>query len=582
MTSVSVVIPCFNLGGFVEAAVDSALEQSRAVDAVIVIDDGSTDANTRDVLSRLQRPRTRVIRTENRGLARARNLGIEQTTTPYVVTLDADDVLDAQFVEVTAGELDRDPSLDFVGCAMRAFAGADYVWAPDPSLVGGLVRGSYHASTLMRRTVFDAVGGFNPAMLAFETSDFFATALERGFRGAVVDQPLLHYRVRRESKYHQAIDRQRFLDARRVLLDKHVHTVQAHAEEIVVDTDVFAAELAQHRDHLTEHLAVSRAPAHRHANARVAAHRGSVPGREQGGAILLYHRVGDVASDVRNLAIAPGLFREHVRYLQERCTLMSLDQLLEATRQRAVPPRAIVLTLDDGYLDALNVVAPILRDLRASATFFVNTGDIDDGRETWGDTLERIFLEETPPPMLSLSVGGTTIDLPTSTPSERAAARTRIADASYRLAAVERAEVLKAVVDWSGLALVPRDSHRRMTADELRLLDASEGCAIGAHTVNHLHLTAHSWNVQCREIADDRVRLRAILGREVDVLAYPYGVYDETTVRAAAVAGMSAAVTVDSGLVRFDTSPLRLPRVEPPLADFDAFALFVDRLFAAA
>ena len=66
-----VVIPCFNLGAYLDETVQSVLEQTRPDFEVIVIDDGSTDEQTRELLRAYHRPRTRVVHTSNRGLAQA-------------------------------------------------------------------------------------------------------------------------------------------------------------------------------------------------------------------------------------------------------------------------------------------------------------------------------------------------------------------------------------------------------------------------------------------------------------------------------------------------------------------------------
>src|SRR5262245_7276332 len=101
-TPIAVVIPCWNLGGFVDAALDSVVGQSRPAAEIVVVDDGSTDRNTLHILGALTRPRTRVVRTANRGLAAARNHGVRLTSSPYIVILNADDVLEAGYLERTA------------------------------------------------------------------------------------------------------------------------------------------------------------------------------------------------------------------------------------------------------------------------------------------------------------------------------------------------------------------------------------------------------------------------------------------------------------------------------------------------
>lgn len=89
--TIAVVITAYNYGHFLRDCIESVLEQSRPVDEVVVVDDGSTDATQRileDYSDRLQ-----IIRTENRGQAAAFNCGVAETTADLVLFLDADDLL---------------------------------------------------------------------------------------------------------------------------------------------------------------------------------------------------------------------------------------------------------------------------------------------------------------------------------------------------------------------------------------------------------------------------------------------------------------------------------------------------------
>ena len=87
--SVSTIIPTYNRARLIRRAVESALAQSRALDEVIVIDDGSSD-DTEQVLASY-RGRIRYVRTENRGAGAARNRGVREATRDLVAFLDSDD-----------------------------------------------------------------------------------------------------------------------------------------------------------------------------------------------------------------------------------------------------------------------------------------------------------------------------------------------------------------------------------------------------------------------------------------------------------------------------------------------------------
>ena len=91
---VSVIITCYNLGQYLDEAVDSILAQTSQDFEILIVDDGSTDPATEALLTDYRRPKTRVIRTAHCGVAAARNVGIANTASPYMCAMDADDRFD--------------------------------------------------------------------------------------------------------------------------------------------------------------------------------------------------------------------------------------------------------------------------------------------------------------------------------------------------------------------------------------------------------------------------------------------------------------------------------------------------------
>jgi glycosyltransferase involved in cell wall biosynthesis len=100
----SVVVPAYNVEGFITAALDSLLSQPRAAEVeLIIVDDGATDSTyerIEEVRSRHADKDIKVIRQKNGGLSVARNVGIAAVTTPYIGYLDADDLLHPDFCKI--------------------------------------------------------------------------------------------------------------------------------------------------------------------------------------------------------------------------------------------------------------------------------------------------------------------------------------------------------------------------------------------------------------------------------------------------------------------------------------------------
>jgi peptidoglycan/xylan/chitin deacetylase (PgdA/CDA1 family)/GT2 family glycosyltransferase len=245
MSDICVVIPCFNLGRTLPAALDSIAAQTRSPSEVVVVDDGSTDLHTRQLLAGLDMPGARVIRTPNRGLAAARNRGIISTSAAYIVTLDGDDCLTPTYLERTGEVLDGSPTVGFVTTAFQAFGDAHYVWTPPPcSVVNAFTRGAAHPASLFRRVLWQAVGGFDEItpIHGCEDLDFWVSAMLAGYQGLVIDEPLFRYRIRRDSMHQSNVATGRHATAMEALLRKHEAAIRQIGPVILLEKERFRLE----------------------------------------------------------------------------------------------------------------------------------------------------------------------------------------------------------------------------------------------------------------------------------------------------------------------------------------------------
>jgi glycosyltransferase involved in cell wall biosynthesis len=221
---VSVIVPCYNLGEFVTEAVDSVLAQTLQDFEIIVVNDGSTDAATNEVLSQLQRPHTRVLTTENRGLPAARNHAAEHAQGQYICALDADDKLHPEFLEKTIAVLDREPDVAFVSTWVQCFGFEDWVWRQDrcdfPKLLAECV---VLTASPVRRSAFEAVGGYEAEAFLYgsEDWDLWIRLVGGGYRGVVLPEVLFYYRQREESMRRVAERGDVRLRVRNTLRDRH-------------------------------------------------------------------------------------------------------------------------------------------------------------------------------------------------------------------------------------------------------------------------------------------------------------------------------------------------------------------------
>lgn len=100
MERVSVIMPCYNDGQYIEEALYSLRAQTYLNWELIVIDDGSDEPETLRVLEQLEEmPYVRLLRTNHVRPAGARNAGIQAARGTYILPLDADDTIEPTYME---------------------------------------------------------------------------------------------------------------------------------------------------------------------------------------------------------------------------------------------------------------------------------------------------------------------------------------------------------------------------------------------------------------------------------------------------------------------------------------------------
>ena len=119
---VSVIVPCYNYGRFIDQTLESVQQQTFQNWECIVVDDGSSD-NSAEVVEPFTKadPRIRYIYQENKGLPGARNTGIEAARGKYFMVLDADDLIQSQKIAAQVRCFEQYPEIDFVYSGVRYF-----------------------------------------------------------------------------------------------------------------------------------------------------------------------------------------------------------------------------------------------------------------------------------------------------------------------------------------------------------------------------------------------------------------------------------------------------------------------------
>jgi len=196
MPKVSVIIPCYNQGPYLDEAVDSVLEQTYNNFEIIIVNDGSTDKFTVDLLYNYQKPKTKVIHTTNQGLASARNNGIKAAQGDYILPLDSDDKIGREYLAEAVNILDNNPGIGIVYCDAQVLEDFGKKWdLPDFSLDKMLLDNIIFCSSFFRKRDWKSVGGYDPGMVyGWEDYDFWLSLLERNVLVYKIPRNLFYYR----------------------------------------------------------------------------------------------------------------------------------------------------------------------------------------------------------------------------------------------------------------------------------------------------------------------------------------------------------------------------------------------------
>lgn len=218
---VSVIIPVKNCRQYIDQAVQSVLSQSYQDFELIVVDDGSDDDDYTRLMS--VDPRVKVIRLAGFGVSRARNVGMGIALGKYMAFLDADDVWFPGKLEAQVNYFDSHPEVGVVfggfirwlpedngsfrpATELMNFVPRDTGCDPDRSgwlylrLMNGLLVGMNTA--VIRRSIYESIGGFNESMRQAEDYDFWLKA-SRLMQMHSLAGPVALYRIHSASAMHR-------------------------------------------------------------------------------------------------------------------------------------------------------------------------------------------------------------------------------------------------------------------------------------------------------------------------------------------------------------------------------------------
>jgi glycosyltransferase involved in cell wall biosynthesis len=127
--TISIIIPCYNQGIYLEEALQSVFQgDDKSIYEIIIVNDGSTDKNTLNILKELSAKGYTVINQPNKGLGAARNTGIREARGKYILPLDSDNKIRPEYIYEGIKLLNEDPLLDVVYGNAEYFGERAGIW----------------------------------------------------------------------------------------------------------------------------------------------------------------------------------------------------------------------------------------------------------------------------------------------------------------------------------------------------------------------------------------------------------------------------------------------------------------------
>jgi len=202
---ISVVIPCYNSGQYLDDALKSVIA-SHNINAndyeIIVVDDGSTDKQTLDMISEIDIYNCTVVHQENKGPGGARNTGVRLAKGKYVLFLDSDNKIRSNFMATAMRILNKtDADIVYGKPAFFGTTTKPRFETGEFAIESMLVTNHIDVCSMIRKSTFEAIGGFDEdrKLIAFEDWEMWIRAGAAGCKFHFVNEVMFDYRITNNS-----------------------------------------------------------------------------------------------------------------------------------------------------------------------------------------------------------------------------------------------------------------------------------------------------------------------------------------------------------------------------------------------
>ena len=253
----------------------------------------------------------------------------------------------------------------------------------------------------------------------------------------------------------------------------------------------------------------------------------------------MLHRVVDSRSRIaanRDLEITADFLEQTIlKYRQQGYIFVNLDEVADIIEKGNTKHKFVCFTFDDGYRDNYEIAYPIFKRYNIPFTIYVTTDFYEQKALLWWYMLEYLGV----------------------TDEEFLAYREKIFN-------LKTDQIESAFREWfpgRNYSFADMVNKMSLTVAQIKELSDSGLCCIGSHTVTHPRLDKLTPEEQRDEISTSKYKLEAVVGKQVDHFAFPYGCYNADTVLIVAECGYKTAVRAYGGIVRKGAELLQINRV---------------------
>ena len=284
------------------------------------------------------------------------------------------------------------------------------------------------------------------------------------------------------------------------------------------------------------------------------------------GQILMFHRVVPISNKPRihnhkSLEVSPEYLENLIAFFKrEKYQFLSLDEMLELSKQPNSKRKFVVFTFDDGYVDNLTYAHPIFKKQNIPFAIYVATNLPDGNAIVWWYLLEDLIVENS---KVEMVVKGEKLSFTTDTVKQKEMAFNKIRSFLAVADEAELPQLVESLFASRKEAIRAKTKELSLSWEEVKQLSNDALVTIGSHTVNHLPLNSLSKERSTYEITESKKIIEGHISKEVKHFCYPLGSYGAKEVEIIKGTTYSTATTIKMANLFPENfqHPFALPRI---------------------